>query len=249
MGLILRARCPNRAGLKIIVRIGQCRALSFCLRQCLSYKDTAMTAPALLYRPNARWQISLAFGCAAALHLAAIAFARSEPAASSFASPTDNGVDVVIDPPADQTAAMAIEPTPPEPTEFVKPDEAFPEESPTPTPIHRTDRKSVSRLVRSASAAGVSGSSFGSVKLSAIYTPRPEYPYEARRQRATGSGLAVLKIDLSTGAVADARMVQSTGSIVLDNSAVSALRRWRFKSGTAAKVQVPITYTLTGASY
>jgi protein TonB len=104
-------------------------------------------------------------------------------------------------------------------------------------------------LVRPASATGVSGLNFSSVKVLAIYAPRPEYPYEARRQRTTGSGLVILMIDSPTGCVTNARMAQSTGSAVLDNSAVSALRRWRFKSGTAAKVQVPITYTLTGASY
>src|SRR6266446_5283481 len=57
-----------------------------------------MTAPALLYRPNARWQICLAFGCAASLHLAAIALARSVPEIPSFPQSTDSGVEAVIDP-------------------------------------------------------------------------------------------------------------------------------------------------------
>jgi protein TonB len=208
-----------------------------------------MTAPALLYRPNARWRIYLAFGCVVALYLAAIALARSVPEIASFPQPTDNGVDIVIDPTADQIPVQPVEPPPTEPSEFVKPDEAFPEERSTPAVIRPTDRKPVSRLVRPASATGVSGLNFSSVKVLAIYAPRPEYPYEARRQRTTGSGLVILMIDSPTGCVTNARMAQSTGSAVLDNSAVSALRRWRFKSGTAAKVQVPITYTLTGASY
>ena len=207
-----------------------------------------IVAPALLYRPNARWQICLAFGCAAALHLAAIALARSVAEIPSFPQSTDGGVDVVIDPTAD-TPVQPLEPTPTEPPDFVKPDEAFPEERSTPAVIHPTDRKPVSRLMRPASVTGGSGLSFSSVKVFAIYAPRPEYPYEARRQRTTGSGLVVLMIDSSTGRVTDARMSQSTGSVVLDNSAVSALQRWQFKSGTIAKVQVPITYTLSGASY
>ena len=208
-----------------------------------------MTAPALLYRPNARWQMCFAFGCAAALHLAAFALARSVPENPSFPQSTDSGVDVVIDPTADQTPVQPVEPTPTERFEFVKPDEAFPEERATPAVIRPTDRKPVSRLVRPASATWVSGLKFSSVKVLATYAPRPEYPYEARRQRTTGSGLVILMIDPSTGSVIDARMPQSTGSVVLDNSAVSALRRWRFKSGTVAKMQVPITYTLSGASY
>ncbi len=206
-----------------------------------------MTAPALLYRPSAHWQIWLAFGCASALHLAAIALARNEPEPASFLSPANNGIDVVIDPTPNQTPVQPVEPLPTESSELVKPDEAFPEENFTPAPIRR--KMKPSRLIRPTSIAGVSGPSLGSVKALAIFAPRPEYPYEARRQRTTGSGLVVLTIDSSTGSVTDARMTQSTGSPILDNSAVSALSRWRFKSGTVTKVQVPITYTLSGASY
>lgn len=207
-----------------------------------------MTAPALLYRPNARWQICLAFGCAAALHLAAVGLARSVPEIPTFPQSID-GVNLVIDPPADQTLIPPEEPIPTEPSESVKPEETFPEEISTRARIRWVKRKPVSRLVKPASPTGVPGVSFGSVKALAIYAPRPEYPYEARRQHITGSGLVLLVIDSSTGGVTDARMVQSTGSSVLDNSAVRALRGWRFKSGAVTKVQVPITYTLTGVSY
>jgi TonB family protein len=45
-------------------------------------------------------------------------------------------------------------------------------------------------------------------------------------------------------------MAQSIGSPILDNATVSTFRRWRFRPGAAApKVKVPITYTMTGASY
>lgn len=88
-----------------------------------------------------------------------------------------------------------------------------------------------------------------SARVLAMNAPRPEYPYEARRQRLTGSGMAVLTIDFASGSVLDVTMAQSTGSAVLDNATVSAFRRWRFRPGTISKVQSPITYTLTGASY
>jgi TonB family protein len=231
---------------KTLDSIGLSRALSFQRLQCLSYNDTVMTTSALLYRPSARWQIWLAFGCAAGLHLVAIALARNEPA--SFLPPTDNGVDVVIDPTPNQTPVRPVEPVPTEPPELVKSDEAFPEESSTPAKIRRKNWKPF-QLIRPKLAASVSGPSLGSVKALAIFAPRPEYPYEARRQRTTGSGLVFLKIDSSIGNVTDARMAQSTGSPILDNSAVSALSRWRFKSGTVTRVRVPITYTLSGVSY
>jgi TonB family protein len=65
----------------------------------------------------------------------------------------------------------------------------------------------------------------------------------------TGSGVALLRIDPSTGYVIEVSMSRSTGSAILDNATISGFHRWRFKPGTIATVQTPITYTLTGASY
>src|SRR5436190_1867600 len=36
---------------------------------------------------------------------------------------------------------------------------------------------------------------------------------------------------------------------ILDNSTISAFRRWCFKPGTPARVRIPITFVLTGAQY
>jgi hypothetical protein len=36
-------------------------------------------------------------------------------------------------------------------------------------------------------------------KALAIYAPRPQYPYEARRRRQIGAGLAILDVDPNTG--------------------------------------------------
>jgi TonB family protein len=88
-----------------------------------------------------------------------------------------------------------------------------------------------------------------SAKASAFYAPRPEYPYEARSRHLTGSGIAVLVIDPVTGIVDQAGMAQSIGSPILDNSAISAFKRWRFKKGTVRRIQIPITFDLTGARY
>jgi protein TonB len=91
--------------------------------------------------------------------------------------------------------------------------------------------------------------SMSSAKAVAISAPRPEYPYEARRSKITGSGVCVMTVDTSSGAVTDATMAQSTGNPILDNSAIAAFKRWRFKPGTVSKVRTPITYTMSGASY
>ena len=63
------------------------------------------------------------------------------------------------------------------------------------------------------------------------------------------NSIALLTVDSVDGNVVDVRMAQSCGSVILDNATVDAFRRWHFKSGSVERVQVPITYTLTGASY
>lgn len=84
----------------------------------------------------------------------------------------------------------------------------------------------------------------------AISAPRPEYPYEARRNKITGSGVVSVRIDSSSGVVVSAEMAQSTGSPILDNAIISAFRRWRFKPGNYQPVlRMPITYTMSGAQY
>ena len=56
----------------------------------------------------------------------------------------------------------------------------------------------------------------------AIYAPRPAYPLEARRNRLTGSGVALLEVDKRTGYVTSARMLKSTGHQILDDAALKA---------------------------
>jgi TonB family protein len=83
----------------------------------------------------------------------------------------------------------------------------------------------------------------------ALNAPRPEYPYEARRQKITGSGVAVMSVDPGSGNVTDVTMSKSTGSAFLDNAAIAGFRRWRFKPSSVSTVTCPVTFTLSGASY
>ena len=83
-------------------------------------------------------------------------------------------------------------------------------------------------------------------KALATFAPKPQYPYEARSRRQTGSGVAILGIDPKTGVVTTAAMGTSTGYELLDNAALSAFRRWQFKPGTVTKVNIPITFTMHG---
>ena len=86
-------------------------------------------------------------------------------------------------------------------------------------------------------------------KALAIYAPRPEYPLQARRNRLTGSGIALLEVDKRTGYVTSARMLQSMGHKILDDAALKAFRQWRFKPGTASQIKMPINYTVGGRFY
>ena len=86
-------------------------------------------------------------------------------------------------------------------------------------------------------------------KALALYAPRPQYPYEARSRHVTGSGVIVATVDAASGNVTSATVSSSTGSPILDNAATSAFRQWRFRPGTVSKVNIPITFTMTGASY
>ncbi len=180
---------------------------------------------------------------ALAIHLGAAALAKTK-------SPPVTLED--FNPPSDVELVDTAEPEPalPEesatapPLEQIHPDQdIFPEENLTPPPVRAHRKARPASLVRGTTA------SLRSVKAMVAYAPRPVYPYEARRQRVTGSGVAFLTVDQTLGTVTDVLMAQSCGNAILDNSTLDALRRWRFKPGSVARVQVPITYTLMGVSY
>lgn len=197
---------------------------------------------ALLYRPQRPWRTWLAFACAASVHLTAVGLAKNKSEiVAPIVYPGDEiiGIDTEVQPAPPQHEDATPLPTP-SPTD----EETFPQENTTLPPVRKkrmaapTARPPNNGLPR-----------FGSVGALVLYAPRPDYPYVARRDRVTGSGVALATVNPATGNVLDVQMRQSTGSTILDHSAVSALRRWRFRPGTLSSVRVPITYTLTGASY
>ena len=205
-----------------------------------------------MYRPPPRWQIWAAFGGAIAIMGTAVVIAGIHP-------PPPPPEDISQIPEA-VSAVLEQEPAPPEPTPPPEepdipppppPPEAQPEfreEQPTPPPQPKPKSSQPPQPIRRQTSGAAGPVSMSSAKALALFSPRPEYPYEARRQKKTGSGVCVLTIDPS-GNVSDADMAQSTGTPILDNATVSAFRRWRFPPGAFTKVRVPITYTLTGASF
>src|SRR4029077_801951 len=198
--------------------------------------------PALLYRQRGRSIFWIAFMSALAIHLGAVALAKtkSPPATLEDFNPPS---DVELVDAAEPAPALLEESAMPPPLEIHPDQDSFREENITPPPVRAHRKTRPASLVRGTPA------SLRAVKAMVTYAPRPVYPYEARRQRVTGSGVALLAVDQTSGTVTDVLMAQSCGNAFLDNSTLDALRRWRFKRGSVTKVQVPITYTLMGVSY
>jgi TonB family protein len=202
----------------------------------------------LLYQPGHRWSVGLAFGAALLIHLAAVAIANVHH--SGHAEPSGfpgDFTDITFEPPPliAVTDADLTDPVPAPP----QIDQLFQDESPTRPPIRRVIRKSITPFVRTKGASSTAPFTTTSARSLAINAPRPEYPYEARRQKITGDGLVGMRVDPASGEVRDVSMLKSTGSPFLDNAALSGFRKWRFKPGTASSVKCPVTFTLTGASF
>ena len=117
------------------------------------------------------------------------------------------------------------------------------------TPTATAEKKT--RVKRRATSAGqheaaelpvVGTMSMSAAKAVAVSTPSPEYPYQARRAKITGSGVCVMIVDTPSGNVTSAVMEQSTGDAILDKVTTDAFRKWRFKPGTVSQIRVPISY-------
>jgi len=201
----------------------------------------------LLYRPPPRWHVWAALGAAALLHVVAVVAAMKREAPPVDLSQIPDAIVIGLDqalpepeptPPPEEPEAP---PPPPPPTS----EPEFKEEQPTPPPKPKQQQVKVQPIAKP-TAPGIM--SAGAAKANALFGPKPLYPYEARARKLTGSGTCVVTVDPGSGNVTNAEMVQSTGSPILDNSALSAFRRWRFKPGALSKAKIPVTFTLTGAS-
>ena len=77
----------------------------------------------------------------------------------------------------------------------------------------------------------------------AIYTPRPVYRPEWAKQGLSGKGVVLVTIDRTTGKVAGAKMLESTGNQLLDGAALEAYSKWQFKPGSSVtQVKMPIEF-------
>ena len=180
-----------------------------------------MTNNALIYRRPSKWPVAAALSAAVLIHLSAmaIAFHQESPAILPAATdPTIIGVYFADAPPTPPDSDISVPPPGPVPAaDFIEPEET----------------RGVIKTQRTPAPIGPSGqtrvAAVGNAKAFVLNAPRPDYPYEARSRHITGSGIAVITVDPNSGLAVDAMMEQSIGNPILDNSTVSAFRRWRFK--------------------
>jgi len=202
----------------------------------------------LLYRPPPRWHVWAALSGAVLIHLGAVGYAaikHEAPLADLSNIPTAT-VEASLEPVEEQPTPPPEDIPVPEPPPMPEVKPEFVEET---TPPPRQPRPAKVAPIKAPTVGRAGPMSISSAKALAVYSPRPQYPYEARSRRIMGSGVCVVTVDTASGNVTEATMAQSIGSSILDTAATSAFQRWRFRPGTVSKVKIPITFTMAGASY
>jgi TonB family protein len=75
-----------------------------------------------------------------------------------------------------------------------------------------------------------------------VYAPAPAFPSEVRsRPGSAWSGRFRLNFN-ARGNVTNVQVIQSTGNIALDQSALNTLRQWKSAPGQESAVTVPVTF-------
>jgi TonB family protein len=209
-------------------------------------------AKPILYAPPSKKLLLGALGCTLVIFTGAIVAAyKREAPPMDLADIPQASVEATLDTPEDQPTPPPEDIPIPEPPPMPQEVPEFHEENTPPPRVQKPTKPAAPIKAPQAGISKPAGTmSISGARAVAISAPRPEYPYEARSRHITGSGVCVVTVDVASGTVTDATMAQSIGNGVLDNSAVSAFKRWRFQPGKCApKVKIPITFTMTGASY
>ena len=79
-----------------------------------------------------------------------------------------------------------------------------------------------------------------------LSSPVPLYPTGATRSGLSGRGVFMVDLSLLYGSVENVRVLTSTGSRVLDEAAMAALRQWTFRHYTVYKAAVPVEFDASG---
>jgi len=91
---------------------------------------------------------------------------------------------------------------------------------------------------RSGSGSGVGEGRDAGIEAVPLDTPSPVYPDAARRGNLQGIVIAEIKID-SQGKVESARAAEGSGSALLDDAALAAVKSWRYRPATLGGKPIP----------
>jgi protein TonB len=93
-------------------------------------------------------------------------------------------------------------------------------------------------VATSGTGSGVGEGTDPGVEAIPLVTPSPVYPDVARRGNVQGVVIAEIKID-SQGKVESARTAEGSGSAILDNAALAAVKVWRYKPALQGGKPIP----------
>src|SRR2546430_7287492 len=172
----------------------------------------------LLFKPPPKWQVLSALGGVLLVHgiAVALAFHKEPPPIDTTDIPTASIEATLDQPPADEPTPQSEDvpvPDAPPPLE-IQPE--FHEEQTPPPQKNKQKAQPIKapQVVGPPKPPGMMTAS--QAKASAISAPRPDYPYEARSRKITGSGVCVVSVDTGSGSVTDATMVQCIGNPIPD---------------------------------
>lgn len=180
--------------------------------------------------------------------------------------PQEQSVEIELDAVPPEPVSEAVEPVEPEPVVPPEPEaapepepavspepEAVPEPEPTPPVVRkkqpRPQKKNVARqsVPQKETGSVPAATAVRPVSPQPVVTPpeplpsfknrKPAYPKLARQRGQEGTVLLRVRIDPS-GSVLGVEIIRSSGYELLDNAAVTSLRRWHFKPAESDGVKV-----------
>src|ERR1044072_2010131 len=160
---------------------------------------------ALIYHPDKKWRFGTALTAAAALHLAGIRFATTQKEAPPSVCQGPGELTEIFFVPQDRIPDPLTEPPDPLPTP-PQTDPNFLEVTSLPPPVRTLRKKPVDPIAREPNNASRGLLNLSTARVFAVSAPRPEYPYEARRQKITGEGVAAMTVDPASGQVSGVSM-------------------------------------------
>lgn len=122
-------------------------------------------------------------------------------------------------------------------------------QSPAPTSSAKASESATSGAAQSDTKAPAAGSYEGPKVAAYLHNPKPEYPPMAKRREWEGRVILKVRV-LASGTAGEVSVATSSGHEILDESALEAVRHWRFvpaKRGgqpVDSWVNVPLNFSL-----